>query len=152
MYGRQTTVKQCECFNCRIKIALEEKLNSIYCLNQTINQLFCLTLFRNGTTLNGKNVTNALSDMTKNLIIVSEHTTIHIKFHVSILCMLVGKNIKLFKEKLEFVKVNLKQKIYIYLPILESVVSKYYKKYAHVQHEKQNEQDQFVIFFFILEN
>ena len=57
-----------------------------------------LTRFLNGITLNGKNVTNALSEMTKNFMIVSEQTTIQIKFHVSILCMLVDKNIKLEKQ------------------------------------------------------
>ena len=55
-----------------------------------------LTLFLKGTTLNGKKVMNALIEITKNFIIVSEQTTIQIKFHVSILCMLVDKNIKLF--------------------------------------------------------
>ena len=57
------------------------------------------TRFLNGITLNGKNVTNALSDMTKNFMIVSEQTTIQIKFHVSILWMLVDKNIKLENKR-----------------------------------------------------
>jgi hypothetical protein len=57
-------------------------------------KLSILTRFLRDIMAKGKIVTRALTLIIKNLIIVSEQTTIQIKFHESILTMFGDKNIK----------------------------------------------------------